>query len=172
MGIPQNKPQTQRKMYSAKVLIAEDNPANQMLIKTLLNKHGIEVTLVDDGQKAIEAIQDQDFDMVFMDMQMPVMNGYEATQALRQDGYKTPIIALTANAMSGDRDKCLEVGCNDYLSKPIDQQKLRDLLEESLGSNDVEKQVNQLHEQTQGLSRLVDETTPTEPQSILKEDQP
>ncbi|MBC8378179.1 MAG: response regulator [Planctomycetes bacterium] len=163
--------QIEYKKYSAKALVAEDNPANQMLIKILLQKHGIESTLVDNGQKAVEATKGQDFDVVFMDMQMPVMNGYEATQALLQDGFKTPIIALTANAMSGDREKCLETGCNDYLSKPIDRDLLMEILEKWLGSKNLDDQVEQVHEQAQELNQLVDETTPTEPQSILKEEQ-
>ena len=166
-----DKTQIEYKNYSAKVLVAEDNPANQMLIKILLNKHGLEATLVDNGKLAVEAIKDQGFDMVFMDMQMPVMNGYEATQALRQDGFKTPIIALTANAMTGDREKCLEAGCDDYLSKPIDRKLLHNILEKWLGSKNLDEQVEQVHEQAQQLNQLVDETTPTETQPILKEEQ-
>ena len=170
MDTPEKK-QIQCKMYSAKVLVAEDNPANQMLIKILLNKHGLETTLVDNGQEAVEAIQAQNFDMIFMDMQMPVMNGYEATQALRQGGFKVTIVALTANAMTGDREKCLEAGCDDYLSKPIDRHQLQSILETSLGSKDLDKQVDQVHEQAQELNQLVDETKPAEPRSILKEEQ-
>lgn len=160
-----------RKTYNATVLVAEDNPANQMLIETLLGKHGLRSVLVENGKQAIEATQDQEFDIIFMDMQMPVLNGYKATESLRNNGATMPIIALTANAMTGDREKCLDAGCNNYLSKPIDRLQLETLLEEYLGSKDIQGQVDQLGEQAQELNQLVEDVTPTEPQSILKNDQ-
>ena len=163
---------TEWKTFNAKALVAEDNPANQMLIKILLEKHGIEVTLVEDGQQAVETVQNQHFDIIFMDIQMPAMNGHEATRFLRKKGFKTPIIALTANAMTGDRKKCLEAGCDGYLAKPIDRQQLQDIIETSLSpKSPLEKQIDKLNEQSQQINQLVNEVTPTLPQATLKKDE-
>jgi two-component system, sensor histidine kinase len=110
--------------FSGKVLVAEDVITNQKLMNHLLGKMGLEVVTVDDGNKAVQKAVSQSFDMIFMDIQMPNMNGYEATQAIRKQGIKTPIIALTAYAMPGDDHKCIEAGCDDYLSKPLMYTKL------------------------------------------------
>lgn len=105
------------------ILVAEDNPSNQLLIKAILTKFGHKVTLVNNGLKALQSVQADSFDMVLMDMQMPEMDGLSATVKIREldsDVCQIPIIALTANASSGDREKVLAVGMNDYLTKPID----------------------------------------------------
>jgi len=107
--------------FSGRVLVAEDTLTNQMLIKLLLQKIGFDVTVVKDGSEAVEKAAREQFDLIFMDIHMPKMNGYEATRALRKKGIATPIVALTANAMKGDDRKCLAAGCNDYLPKPIDR---------------------------------------------------
>ena len=119
-------------MYTGKVLVAEDNPSNQKLIAILLKKMGFEVTLADDGQQAVEQCGLNTFDIILMDMQMPNLNGYDATRQLRCQGVQTPIIAVTANAMTGDEQKCLDVGCDGYLSKPIDRNKLDELIGQHL----------------------------------------
>ena len=115
-------------MYSGKILVAEDNPSNQKLITILLQKLGLEVALADDGQIAVEKCASETFDLILMDMQMPNMNGYEAARQLRSRGLTTPIIAVTANAMMGDEEKCLDAGCDGYISKPIDRTKLSEVL--------------------------------------------
>ena len=112
----------------AKILIAEDAQANQDLIRILLQRRGHDVTIVENGQEAIEAIQSSAYDLIFMDMMMPVMNGYDATKKLRAKGCTLPIIALTANAMKGDNLKCFEAGCDEYISKPIDRKQLEEIL--------------------------------------------
>jgi PAS domain S-box-containing protein len=116
-----------------RILLAEDGPDNQKLISFVLEKAGATVTLVEDGKVAIAtALEKQQsgkpFDAIVMDMQMPVMDGYEATRELRWLGYPGLILALTAHAMSNDRDKCHQAGCNEYLSKPFERQELVEIL--------------------------------------------
>jgi signal transduction histidine kinase/HPt (histidine-containing phosphotransfer) domain-containing protein len=115
--------------YGGHVLVAEDVKANQKLIKLLLNRMGLEVTIANDGSEATQKVLSQQFDLIFMDIQMPRMNGYEATKMLRDKGITTPIIALTANAMKGDEQNCISAGCDGYLSKPIDRSKLSGILD-------------------------------------------
>ncbi len=110
---------------TGKVLIAEDTKTNQILLNALLQKVGVEnITFVNDGLEALDAIEKEEFELILMDIHMPNMNGYEATRIIRERNIKTPIIAITANAMKGDADKCIEAGCDDYLSKPIESHKL------------------------------------------------
>ena len=106
------------------ILLVEDNPVNQKLAMAVLHKKGYVVTLVENGQEAVNLWKDQHFSVVLMDMQMPVMDGIEATQAIRaleaaQGRQRTTIIAMTANAMEGDRQRCLDAGMDDYIPKPI-----------------------------------------------------
>jgi len=122
-----------RARFTGRVLLAEDGPDSQLLISTLLKKLGVEVTLASDGRAAVESALTQrathhPFDLVFMDMQMPELDGYAATTALRKAGYQGPIVALTAHAMAEDREKCLKAGCDDYLTKPVSSSELSRVL--------------------------------------------
>jgi CheY-like chemotaxis protein/HPt (histidine-containing phosphotransfer) domain-containing protein len=103
-----------------RVLLAEDNLDNQRLIAMYIKKAGAEVEYANNGQEAVEKALAGDYHLVFMDMQMPVMDGIEATQWLRKAGYSGPIVALTANAMKEDRERCIRAGCDAFLSKPIE----------------------------------------------------
>jgi PAS domain S-box-containing protein len=119
---------------NCRILLVEDNPSNQLMITFLLRKAGAEVTVAENGRFAVELAltaqkSENCFDLILMDMQMPVMDGYEATRKLRASGYTKPILALTAHAMTGDRQKCLVAGCDDYMRKPIKQEILFELLE-------------------------------------------
>jgi CheY-like chemotaxis protein len=92
----------------------------------------LKVTIVEDGRKAVEAGLREAFDLIFMDIQMPELNGYDAVKLLRESGVDTPIVALTAYAMAEDAEKCLKAGCDDYLAKPIDTGKLGEVLHKYL----------------------------------------
>jgi signal transduction histidine kinase/CheY-like chemotaxis protein len=117
-----------------RVLLAEDNAVNQRLAVRLLEKRGHRVTVAGNGREALEALEKESFDLVFMDVQMPEMDGLEATAAIREkektNGVHQPIIALTAHAMKGDREKCLAAGMDGYLSKPIRPQELEEILQD------------------------------------------
>ncbi|HVK99803.1 MAG TPA: response regulator, partial [Dongiaceae bacterium] len=112
-------------------LIVEDNPVNQMVLKASLTKLGLRTLVANNGDEAIAMVLAQPVDIVLMDCQMPVLDGFEATRAIRQlgdDRSLVPIIAITANAMSKDRERCVEAGMNDYMSKPVDMQELKEKL--------------------------------------------
>jgi CheY-like chemotaxis protein len=113
-----------KRLLGMRLLVVEDNKINQMVAKGLLGQEGAEVTLADNGQLGVAAVEDAQtpFDVVLMDVQMPVMDGYAATRVIRQELGLTalPIIAMTANAMASDRAACLEAGMNDHVGKPFD----------------------------------------------------
>ena len=117
---------------SGHILLAEDNLDNQQLLLIYLRRMGVNVTIVDNGKLALEATEKNDFDLVLMDMRMPVMGGLEATMLLREQGFKKPIIALTANAMPEDKSACFKVGCDAFLTKPIDVARLSETIEKYL----------------------------------------
>ncbi|HXB45310.1 MAG TPA: two-component regulator propeller domain-containing protein [Puia sp.] len=116
--------------YPLRILLAEDNPINQLLAITIFNKMGYEPAVANSGLEVIDKMQNMEFDVIFMDVQMPEMDGIEATKIIRRDHKSQPvIIAMTANAMQSDREQCLKAGMDDYLSKPIDLNELVAMLE-------------------------------------------
>lgn len=110
------------------VLLAEDNRVNQVVARRMLEKMGVTVFLAENGREAVEQASTMEFDMVLMDCQMPEMDGYEAAQELRRRGITVPIVAMTANALAGDRQLCLDAGMDDYVTKPVKQGKLQRVL--------------------------------------------
>jgi two-component system sensor histidine kinase/response regulator len=124
-------------LVNKSVLVVEDNMVNRELLKKIMSKLGCtNIIEAHDGQEAVRQVEKHkgNFDVVFMDCQMPKMDGYEATKLVREKyGKKIPIIAITANAMQGDRDLCIEAGMDDYISKPIHQGELKKLLSRLLG---------------------------------------
>ena len=126
-----------RPLQNARILIVEDMVVNQAIMATLLRDAGAQVAIADNGAMGVQKVmQDMDngllFDVVLMDMQMPVMDGYEATAFLRKHGYQRPIVAVTAHALTGDREKTLEAGCDDYIAKPIDNKTLIEIISKYL----------------------------------------
>jgi len=116
-----------------RILLAEDDAITAMLTKRLLGKAGYSVTVATDGQEALKLLNEQDFSLILMDIQMPIMDGVEATKAIRSSTTlgakaKIPIIATTAYSMTGDREKFLAAGMNDYVSKPIDMATLKEVV--------------------------------------------
>lgn len=124
------------KQLRGKVLLVEDNPTNQLVARELLESFGLQVVIADEGGAALERLRQDGFDLVLMDIQMPGMDGYAATRAIRaeQRHAQLPIIAMTAHAMEGDKEHCLTSGMNDYLSKPVDPQRLYEILQDWLTS--------------------------------------
>ena len=126
---------------NSSILIAEDNIINQKVILGMLKRLGYNADLAKDGVEAVQAVQKKHYDLVFMDIQMPKLDGYDATRQIRQLGNEyghLPIIAMTANAMQGDREKCLAEGMDDYISKPIKKDELSSLMVSWFGSNKTE----------------------------------
>ena len=128
--------------FEGRVLIVDDVPLNRRLLSIQLARLGLEVDEAEDGRVAIERIRATEaeggrYAIVFMDMQMPVLDGYKATRELRSGGYRLPVLALTAHAMSGDRERCLDAGCDGYLTKPVDARSLLESLDRFLGEADL-----------------------------------
>ncbi|HSO19363.1 MAG TPA: response regulator, partial [Desulfosarcina sp.] len=113
-------------LKGTRILVAEDNPTNQQVAQAILEGAGIVVTIVNNGEEAVQAVREGAFDAILMDIQMPRMNGYEATGLIRElpGGAAIPIVAMTAHAMKGDEERCLEAGMDGYISKPVNQDRL------------------------------------------------
>ena len=127
-----------RERIGARILVADDGPDNRRLMEAMLHAYGIDLVLVENGNQAVTAAMESEasdfpFDLVFMDMQMPELDGYGAAAVLRGKSYRRPIVALTAHAMGGDRDKCISAGCDDYLAKPVREAAVIAMVKKQLG---------------------------------------
>ena len=126
---------------ACRVLVAEDNPVNQLLMVRLLEKRGFQVVVAGNGRAALSAISEQNFDLVLMDVQMPELDGLQATRTLRQaekaSGKNLPVVAMTAHAMQGDRDRCLAAGMTSYVSKPVRPEELFRVIDEVLAASTI-----------------------------------
>jgi CheY-like chemotaxis protein len=116
-----------------RILLAEDGADNQRLLNMYLSTAGSQVTIAENGQVAVQMAMSQPFDLILMDMRMPVMDGYTATTELRRHGFNVPIVALTAQVLPEDRIKCIESGCSDYLGKPFTEEALLRTVAHHLG---------------------------------------
>jgi len=158
---------------SGKILVAENDKINQMVILAMLEKAGLQTTIANDGKEAVEKACSESFDVILMDIYMPNMNGYEATRALREKGFTIPICALTASALRGKVDKCLEAGCDEHLCKPIDRQKLLETLDKYLsptsqeqGSPVVER-IDAVKNEVDELNKSVCDTTSQNDEKVI-----
>lgn len=150
LSVPEIKPASiqpildnKKPMFTGKVLLTEDNTDNQRLISMYLNKMGAGVTIANNGEEAIKEVTNGEFDLILMDMQMPIMNGVDATKNLRGQGYKKPIVALTANVMKADVKDCFDAGCDDFIQKPIIQQQFLENVSKYLKKIEVADEVGQ-----------------------------
>lgn len=123
------------------ILLAEDNAINALLTRTLLEAEGAEVDTVEDGALALDAVSKKKYDLIFMDMRMPNMDGLESTRKIRAFGYDRPIIALTANAFDDDRNACFDSGMNDFMTKPVSAEELSEMVETWTKPEEEEKKL-------------------------------
>ena len=123
-------------LSQGRILVVNDGDANRRLISLILTRAGCDVEQATNGQEAIEMADRSQFDLILMDMQMPVLDGYSATKLLREQGFKQPIIALTANAMQGDEEKCLSAGCSGFLTKPVNMDRLLESVHDALAGTE------------------------------------
>ncbi|MBM3242137.1 response regulator [Candidatus Poribacteria bacterium] len=159
------RPSLDKSERSLHILLAEDDTVNQKMVVRMLQKRGHTVAVAKNGQEALAALEKEAFDIVLMDVQMPEMDGFEATAVIREKekttGVHIPIAAMTAHAMKGDRERCLEAGMDNYVSKPIKAQELFDAIESLVGApakatteKSAAQQADEIFDQTAALDRV------------------
>ncbi|MCK5173248.1 MAG: response regulator, partial [Planctomycetes bacterium] len=157
--------------FTGRILVAEDDPVNQITVKAFLEKTGLEVTIANDGREAVDKATCEQYDLILMDMQMPNMSGCEATRWLRKQKYTLPIIALTANVMKSDMEECFNAGCDEFHSKPIDRAKLFKTISKYLQCGDtvLSEEIDSVKEQVDDLTELA--SGAVEPQNEQRADE-
>jgi signal transduction histidine kinase/DNA-binding NarL/FixJ family response regulator len=161
---------TPSQIESSHILVVDDVPANRSLVSTILQRAGLRVSTAENGQVAVDAAKVTKFDVILMDMQMPVLDGYSASAMLREMGMTMPIIALTAHAMKGDELKCRDAGCNGYLTKPLDYRKLLAVMQEWL--DDAAVPGSAVHEPSISTESISTESISTESMPQESDDGP
>jgi two-component system sensor histidine kinase/response regulator len=138
-SLPRPAPTPNRRKFRSRILLVEDNPVNQRVATRILQKCNHDVTVADNGRMALEIMQQRLFDLVLMDVQMPEMDGFEATRCIRESGQwrDLPIIAMTAHAMKGDRERCLDAGMDDYVTKPVTAEELQQMVDKWTPGSEV-----------------------------------
>ncbi|MCH5376001.1 MAG: response regulator [Planctomycetes bacterium] len=148
---------------SLKVLLADDNQVNQLTAKTMLERFGHEVSIAGNGLEAIEYYKQHEYDLIFMDVQMPEMDGLTATAEIRkierETGRHIPIVAMTAHAMAGDKERCLEAGMDSYVSKPIRRKELKQVISEVVNQflKTPSPSESSTEEESEAMSEILDE---------------
>lgn len=117
-----------------KILVVEDNEINQKVVRAIFQRNNISFEMANDGDEALKKLKEQTFDLILMDCQMPVLDGYQTTKIIREEEQRAnkkrcPIVAITANAMFGDKDRCLSAGMDDFLSKPFQSRQILEMIE-------------------------------------------
>jgi signal transduction histidine kinase/DNA-binding response OmpR family regulator len=158
----------QQMQFDARILIVEDNVTNQLVAQCILEEYGIQADISANGEEAIKALETLHYDLVFMDCQMPVLDGYDATRHIRSAhsnvlDHTIPIVAMTANAMRGDREKCINSGMNDFISKPVESSKVLEALQQWLPGH--EKKCDETTPTTEPIIKVTEEVE--EPQEII-----
>jgi CheY-like chemotaxis protein/HPt (histidine-containing phosphotransfer) domain-containing protein len=156
--VPQNgtaPKATTGRITMGRILVAEDNATNREVVLAQLKKLGYQAVAVTNGAEAVKAIERGVYDLVLMDCEMPVMDGYEATRRIRAARPDFPIIALTADAMAGDRDRCISEGMSDYLAKPVDLERLAEILTKWLPKSDAGEPAKPIFDEDSFIRRLM-----------------
>ncbi|MCM2280663.1 MAG: response regulator [Bdellovibrionaceae bacterium] len=128
LGATQDSSKKSQILEGYSILVVEDSPDNQILFRRMLKVAGAEVDVAENGQRGVEHLAQRVYDVIVMDIRMPVMDGYEATFRIRELGYRGPIVALTAHAIPGEEERCRSVGCTHFLTKPVDREGLIETL--------------------------------------------
>ena len=152
------------KVYTGKILVAEDNIINQKVVKTMLENAGATVTIVENGFQAIQKVSSGKYDMVLMDVHMPIMNGHEATEKLRSKGFNLPVVMLTADVMQKDIEASLAAGANGHLGKPINRKSLFETLDKFMPNKTIQAtdRIDELNCQVKELTELAQQNEKTE----------
>lgn len=155
LQIEENK--TKKVTFTNNILVVEDNESNQKIAVLVFKNLGYDIEIAENGKIAIEKIRLRKYDLIFMDMQMPILNGIDTTVSIRELGIPTPIIAMTANAMDSDRNNCLQAGMNDFLSKPITKNKVKNIIDKYISNKTLRESARAEKDSLNNDNMIIDE---------------